>query len=69
VLKRNAPDGIIYKILTGKFEGRLRNKISFFPKIRTKQKMIKLNRKLIISDKPRRFIDSLSDFGSTIVSS
>ena len=54
---------------TGKFDGKLRKEMIFLPNNNTNEKKIRLIKKLRISESPRRFVDSLSDFGSTIASS
>jgi hypothetical protein len=56
-------------MLTGKFEGRLRKEVIFPPRRYTRINMIRLTAKFIINESPTRFIDSLSDFGSTMASS
>jgi adenine-specific DNA glycosylase len=56
-------------MLTGKFDGRLRKEIIFPPNKKTRENIKRLMTKLIINERPTRFIDSLSDFGSTIASS
>ena len=53
----------------GKFAGRLRKEMIFPPNKKTEKNIMRLKNKLIIRDRPRRFTDSLSDFGSTIASS
>jgi hypothetical protein len=59
----------MYNMLTGKFDGRLRKEIILPPNRYTRINMIRLTVKFRISERPTRFIDSLSDLGSTIASS
>ena len=54
---------------TGKFAGKLRKEMTFLPNNKTNENIMRLIKKLMIRESPRRFVDSLSDFGSTIASS
>lgn len=69
MLKRNAPAGMINNIVVGKDSGRLRKVMIFLPKIKIRMNKMRLKKKLITRERPSKFIDSLSDFGSTIASS
>jgi len=69
VLNRKAPAGIIKRTDTGKPDGRFRKTMIFLPRRSTNMNMKRLKTKLIITDRPTRLIDSLSDFGKTIASS
>jgi hypothetical protein len=56
-------------MLTGKFFGRLRKEIILLPRTITIMRINKLKKKFIIKERASRFVDSLSDFGRTMVSS
>ena len=54
---------------TGKFEGKPRKEMIFFPNNITNRNIKVLINKLMMRARPRTFVDSLSDFGRTIASS
>jgi hypothetical protein len=69
MLNKKAPTGISTRREAGKFSGRFRNAITLS---RAESKIIKMEvliMKLIRRESPRRFVDSLSFFGSTMASS